>query len=61
MKAIITIVVSIAVIIYVFHFLDNAAHEGGLIGVVAGIAAVIGVGAGFYMLFFENGNRPGKK
>ena len=61
MKAIIIILVAIFVIIYVFNFLDDVSHEGGIIGAVAGIVAVIGVGAGFYSLFFDHWKKPGDK
>ena len=57
-KSCIAIIVLIGFIIYVFIFLDKVAREGGVIGVLAGIAAAIGVGAGYYTLFFRNGDKP---
>jgi len=55
-KSCIGIIVLLGFIFYVFTFLDKVAREGGIIGVLAGIAAAIGVGAGYYVLFFRNGN-----
>ena len=51
MKSCIFILVIIGAIIYAFIFLDEAARDGGVIGVLAGLVALFLVGMGYYSLF----------